>query len=270
MNRKFLLLPLFFSITACATKSDLNSALQDIEEMKTRLVQTEKTVSGIKVEAKEIAENNSKAALKNLDTVRKGTADMQANLDSMRIDVQVLAGKVDDLGLVAKKPFDDIALLKEDASKSLGALDERVKKLEAEVEKLAALAKSLEHPPTAENVYKQAFDVFKGGDTAKAREMFNKFTEQFPDNALSANARYWVGETYFMEKNYEQAVLEFQRVIKEYPGKGKVPAAMLKQGLAFKELGDAKSARFIVKELIEKFPTSEEIPAAKDFLQKLK
>ncbi len=270
MNRKFLLLPLFLSIAACATKADLNSALQDIDEMKTRLIQTEKIVSGVKVEAKEIAENSSQTALKNLDNVRKGSADMQANLDSIRIDVQVLAGKVDDLGLVAKKPFDDIALLKEDTSKSFGSLDERLKKLEAEMGKLAALAKSLEQPPTAENVYKQAFDVFKGGDNAKAREMFNKFTEQFPDSTLSANARYWVGETYYMEKNYEQAVLEFQRVIKEYPGKGKVPAAMLKQGLAFKELGDKKSARFIVKKLIENFPNAEEIPAAKELLQKLK
>lgn len=270
MNRKFLLLPLFLSIAACATKGDLNNVLQDIEEMKTRLIQTEKTVSGVKVEAKEIAENNSQAALKNLDSVRKGTADMQANLDSMRIDVQVLAGKVDDLGLVAKKPFDDISLLKADTSKSVGSLDERIKKLEAEMEKLTALAKSLEQPPTPENVYKLAIDVFKRGETTKAREMFNKFTEQFPDNILSANARYWVGETYYIEKNYEQAALEFQRVIKEYPGKGKVPAAMLKQGLAFKELGDTKSARFIVKELIEKFPNAEEIPAAKEFLHKLK
>lgn len=274
MNRKFLLLPLFLSLAACATKGDLNIALQDIEEMKTRLIKTEKSVSGVKVEAKEIAEINSQAALKNLDSIRKGSADMQANLDSMRIDVQVLAGKVDDLGLVAKKPFDDIALLKEDTSKSVGSLDERIKKLEAEMgrvnEKMTALAKSLERPPTPEDVYKQAFDAFKGNETAKAREMFNKFTEQFPDNALSPNARYWVGETYYLEKNYEQAVLEFQRVIKEYPGKGKVPAAMLKQGLAFKELGDTKSARFIIKELIEKFPNAEEIPAAKEFLQKLK
>jgi len=274
MNRKFLLLPLLLSITACATQVDMNSALRDIEEMKTRLIQTEKTVSGVKVEAKEIAENNSQAALKNLDSVRKGSADMQANLDSMRIDVQVLAGKVDDLGLVAKKPFDDIALLKEDTSKSVGSLAERIKKLEVEMgqvnEKLTALAKSLERPPAAEDVYKQAFDTFKGGETAKAREMFNKFTIQFPDNVLSPNARYWVGETYYMEKNYEQAALEFQRVIKEYPGKGKVPAAMLKQGLAFKELGDTKSARFVVKELIDNFPNAEEIPAAKELLPKLK
>lgn len=274
MIRKFLFFPLLLAITACATKGDLNLALQDIDEMKSRLLQTEKTISTVKVEAREISEKSSREALQTLENLRKGTADMQANLDAMKIDVQVMTGKVDELGLVAKRPFEDITLLKEDTSKAMLSLDERLKKLEAaQAEtnaKLNTLVKSLEQPATPENSYKLAFDAFKAGEQAKARDMFNKFIAQYPDNKLAANARYWVGETYYLEKNYEQAALEFQRVITEYPGKEKVPAAMLKQGLAFKELGDTKSARFIIKELIEKYPKAEEIPAAKEVLQKLK
>lgn len=274
MIRKFLFSPLLFLLAACATTGDLNLALQDLDEVKTRLVRAEKNIATVKVEAREISEKSSQEALKSLDMLRKGTADMQANLDSMRVDVQVITGKVDDLGTATKKPYDDITLLKTDTAKTVEALDARLKKLEAALEqmtaKLAVIAKATEQPPTPDNSYKLAFDAFKGGDNAKARDLFNKFTEQFPDNKLAANARYWVGETYYLEKNYEQAALEFQRVITEYPGKEKVPAAMLKQGLAFKELGDSKSAKFIIKELIEKFPKAEEIPAAKEALQKLK
>lgn len=274
MIRKVLFLPLLLAITACATKGDLNLAMQDIDEMKNRLLQTEKNISAVKFEAREISDKSSREALQTLENLRKGTADMQANLDTMKIDVQVMTGKVDDLGLATKKPFEDITLLKEDTSKAMTALDERLRKLEAaQAEtnaKLNTLVKSLEQPPTPENSYKLAFDAFKAGEQTKARDMFNKFIAQHPDNKLAANARYWVGETYYQEKNYEQAALEFQRVITEYPGKEKVPAAMLKQGLAFKELGDTKSARFIIKELIEKYPKAEEIPAAKEVLQKLK
>jgi tol-pal system protein YbgF len=274
MKRKnlFVLLPLL--LAACATKGELNIARQDIEETKTRLIQAEKSVSAIKTEAKEIAEKGSREALKNLELLRKGTADMQANLDSMRYDVQVMTGKVDDLGLAAKKPFDDISLLKEDTAKSVVAMEERLRKLEADmaqtIARLTAIAKALEPPPIPENVYKQAMDTLKSGEIEKARDIFNKFSEQFPDHKLSANVRYWIGETYYLEKNYEQAVVEFQRVIKEYPGKEKVSAAMLKQGLSFRELGDIKSAKFIIKELIDKFPRAEEIPAAKEALLKLK
>ena len=274
MKKNILIVPLFLALAACATRGDLNFVQQDIEEMKTRLLQTEKNILAVKVEAREIAEKGSREALSNLETLRKGTADMQANLDSMRLDVQVMTGKVDDLGVAARKPFDDISLLKEDTSKSVVSMDERLKKLETALEqattKISAIVKSLEQPPNPESIYKQAFDTFKSGETGKSRDMFNKFNEQFPDHKLSSNARYWIGETFYLEKNYEQAVLEFQRVIKEYPGKEKVPAAMLKQGLSFRELGDTKSAKFIIKELIDNFPKAEEIPAAKEVLQKLK
>ena len=274
MKITHLVLLLLIFLAGCATKGEMSSAFQDIDELKTRLNGAEKNIAAVKSDSREIAEKSSRDALKNLETLRKGTADMQANLDAMRIDVQVMAGKVDDIGLAAKKPFDDITLLKEDTSKSVSAMEERLKKLESDLavtnEKLGAIAKSLEAPPTAENLYKQAQDALKSNEPGKAREILEKFNEAYPGHKLSPNVRYWIGETWYIEKNYEQAVLEFQRVIKEYPGKEKVSAAMLKQAMSFKELGDSKSAKFVLKDLIDRFPLSEEIPAAKDLLGRFK
>lgn len=274
MKTTHVILPFLIFLGGCATRGEMSSAFQDIEDLKTRLNNTDKSISSVKSESREIAEKSSREALKNLETLRKGTADMQANLDAMRIDVQVMTGKVDDIGLAAKKPFDDITLLKEDTSKAVSAMDERLKKLESDMaatnEKLGTLAKSLEAPPTAESLYKQAQDAIKAGEPGKARDILNKFNETYPAHKLSPNVRYWIGETWYIEKNYEQAVLEFQRVIKEYPGKEKVSAAMLKQAMAFKELDDSKSAKFVLKELIDKFPLAEEVPAAKDLLGKIK
>ena len=45
---------------------------------------------------------------------------------------------------------------------------------------------------------------------------------------------------------------------------------MLKQAMAFRELGDAKSAKFILKELLDKYPQAEEISLAKEMLAKIK
>jgi len=274
MKQALLLAPLLLSLVGCATTSELNLAQQDIEDLKARLLSTEKSISTIKQEALEISQKSSRDAVQNLEILRRGTADMQANLDAMRIDVQVMAGKVDDIGLAAKKPFEDITLLKEDTAKSVKSMEERLTKLEQSFNdsnaKLIAISKTLETPPTPDSVYKQAQDLLKAGDNKKAREVLANFLEQYPNHKLSPNARYWIGETYYLEKNYEQAVLEFQKVIKEYPGKDKVPAAMLKQAMAFKEIGDIKSARFVLKELLEKFPSSEEAPMAKDLLSKTK
>jgi predicted small lipoprotein YifL len=65
MNKKILIFPLLLSLAGCATKGDLNRAQQDIEEMKTRLILSEKNISAVKIQAKEIAEQSSGEALKN-------------------------------------------------------------------------------------------------------------------------------------------------------------------------------------------------------------
>lgn len=274
MKKTLMLAPLLCSLYGCATQGELNLAQQDIEDLRSRLAAVEKGITTVKQEALEISEKSSHEALKNLEILRRGTADMQANLDAMRIDVQVMAGKIDDTSLAAKKPFEDISLLKEDTAKSVKSVEERLSKLEQNFKessaKMDALAKSLETPVTPDSVYKQAQDALKSGDNRKAREILTSFLEQYPSHKLSPNARYWIGETYYLEKNYEQAVLEFQKVIKEFPGKDKVPAAMLKQAMAFRELGDSKSARFVLRELLDKFPNAEEAPLAKELLAKIK
>ena len=84
------------------------------------------------------------------------------------------------------------------------------------------------------------------------------------------NAHYWIGETYYSEKNYEPAILSFQEVIKNYPTKEKVPAAMLKQSLAFKAINDIKSAKYVLKKLMDGYPKSDEAKKAKELLKEIK
>jgi tol-pal system protein YbgF len=182
----------------------------------------------------------------------------------MRVDLQSLSGKIDDAKQLAKKPSEEIALLKEDTDRRLLALEGKA----AGQEKAPADAKPRD--VTAESVYQGGIDAFKSGDMKKARDNFSKFVAQYPKHELAANAHYWIGETYYNEKNLEQAILEYQEVIKNFPGKEKAPAAMLKQGMAFKGLGDGKSAKYIFKKLIENYPKSEEAGKAKKLVKGLK
>ena len=97
-----------------------------------------------------------------------------------------------------------------------------------------------------------------------------KFLEQNPKHELAANAHYWIGETHYSEKNYEPAILAFQEVIKNFPDKDKVPAAMLKQAMAFNAINDAKSAKYILKKLVDGYPKSDEAKKGKELLKELK
>lgn len=259
--------------SGCATRSDLIDVRQDLDEMKTRTLKVEKDLGGVRSETREGMEANLKGIQKEIDSLRKTAADVQASMDNNKIDMQVLGGKVDDLMLQGKKPVEDLALLREDTVQRQTAIEARVEKLEKgmdEIQKLVAELKSREAEKTPDAIYQRGIDAYRANDFPKAREQFNRFIELFPKHDLTANAHYWLGETFYSEKVYDQAILEFEKVIKNFPSKGKVSAALLKQGMAFKELGDTKSARFVYKKLIENYPLADEVKLAKDRLKELK
>ncbi len=264
---------LLVTLTGCASRRDMESLQNDMDEMKTRILSMEKDISGVKSLTQEEMKRSLASFQAEMDGVRKGTADLQATLDSARVDMQALTGKVDDVAVQAKKPAEDIALLKEDTNRRLTSFEERLLKVEKgleELQKSAADLKTAATEATPEALYQKALDTFRSGDAQKARDLFGKFLERYPRHELTANAHYWIGETYYAEKNYDQAILAFQEVIKNYPGKEKVPAAMLKQALAFRALGDTKSARYVLKKLVEEHPLADEAKTAKEKLKEFK
>jgi TolA-binding protein len=72
-----------------------------------------------------------------------------------------------------------------------------------------------------------------------------------------------------VEKWYEKAILEYQKVLEQYPDSNKVAAARLKQGYAFAELGEKANARLILNELITRYPDSREAMFAREKLKQL-
>lgn len=269
-----------------ATQNDLEMVRRDSDEMKSRIFMLDKGLGEVRGEVKEGIDKylatykqnveglrkEMEGYQKDMAALRKGSADLQATLDNARVDMQLLTGKVDDVRLLAQKPAEDISLLKSDTSKRLATLEERLTRLEkglADLEKKTAevAQTQVQLQQTPENLYRQGMDAMQGeGGGAKAREFFSRFLELYPKHKLAANARYWIGETYYGEKNYEQAILEFQEVIQHHSDKEKAPAALLKQGMAFRELGDKKSATYDFKRVIEEYPKSEEAKLAKEKL----
>ena len=70
-------------------------------------------------------------------------------------------------------------------------------------------------------------------------------------------------------KQYEQAILAYQEVIKKYPKGNKVPNAMLRQAFAFYEIKDKVSSRLLLKKIIKKYPDSSEAKIASAKLKTL-
>lgn len=121
-----------------------------------------------------------------------------------------------------------------------------------------------------QELYDLARKAFDDGKLEEARQGFEDLIRQYPESQHADNAQFWIGETYYREKWFEKAILEYQKVIEKYPRGNKVPAARLKQGLAFSNLGDNTNARLILQELIKKHPQSNEAQIAEKKLKKIK
>jgi tol-pal system protein YbgF len=123
---------------------------------------------------------------------------------------------------------------------------------------------------SAGELYRTALNDYAKGDYELAISGFRSQIEIYPDSSLLANARYWLGESYYSRKNYDQAVTEFALLVKQHPDHPKVASALLKQGYAHLELGDKSRGRTTLDHLLKKFPKSQEARWAKERLSRMK
>lgn len=78
-----------------------------------------------------------------------------------------------------------------------------------------------------------------------------------------------MGECLFNQKEYDKAIMQYQKIISQHSNHAKAPSAMLKQGMAFEKLADRDTAKVIYKKLLKKHGTSPEASAAQEKLGKL-
>ena len=159
--------------------------------------------------------------------------------------------------------------------KRINTIEQNLDKLILELElikKASLQAKKIRKEPevSSTDLYKSGLNSIKKGNTKEARGIFAAYLKAFPEGPLANNAQFWIGESFYDEGDYERSIIEYDDVIRKYPGGGKVPAALLKQSMAFEKIKDKKTAQALYKKLIKEFPDSDEAKAAKKLLSKLK
>ena len=102
--------------------------------------------------------------------------------------------------------------------------------------------------------YDQAFQALKELRYADAAEKFQSFLDLYPNSEYSDNAQYWLGESYYVTRNYDIALAAFQNLMDRYPESPKVPDALLKMGYTHYELKQWDSARAALTQVQESYP----------------
>ncbi|MDL2306512.1 tol-pal system protein YbgF [Desulfovibrio sp. OttesenSCG-928-C06] len=128
--------------------------------------------------------------------------------------------------------------------------------------------------PKAKSPERQAYDsalsMLLNGNPKSAEPMFTDFLNRYPNSALAANAEYWLGECFYGQGRYGEAILAFQNVAALHPKHNKAPAALLKTGFSYERLADNQNAVFYLEQLVEAYPNSEPAPQARKALQRLR
>lgn len=91
-------------------------------------------------------------------------------------------------------------------------------------------------------MYDSAFVLVKNGQYDKAESSFLSFLEANPDHELAGNAKYWLGETYYVRGKFEQAARTFAEGYQKYPKGSKAADNLLKLGMSLAGLNKTKDA----------------------------
>ncbi|MDZ4737742.1 MAG: tol-pal system protein YbgF [Rhodospirillaceae bacterium] len=109
---------------------------------------------------------------------------------------------------------------------------------------------------TPEEQYEHAFGLLRQANYPDAEAALRTFLDRHPDDLLAGNAQYWLGETYYVRGNYQQAALTFAEGYQKYPNSGKAPDNLLKLGMALGQLGKTEDACVALGQLRKQFPNA--------------
>jgi tol-pal system protein YbgF len=197
-----------------------------------------------------------------------------------REDLQGLDARTRELGAGVRATSEELARL----AARVEAADEAIRKTRAQLEALPAPAAATPAPAApaerrteprdarepraggAEQAYAAALATFRAGEHGQAVLDFIDFIGKYPRHPLAGNAQYWIGEAYYVQHDYRQALLEFQKVVEM--GAAKVPDALVKVGLCYWGLRDPGRARAAWQKAVREHPGSEASATARSLLRR--
>jgi len=123
-------------------------------------------------------------------------------------------------------------------------------------------------PPVGE-LYKQALADFMAAKYSLASSEFHEVIENYPDDTLSGNAYFYLGEIDYRAGHFAEAVKSYDQVIQRFPANPKVPVSRLHKGSALLSMKDREGGIAEMRALIQRFPNSPEAAQARTKLSGL-
>jgi tol-pal system protein YbgF len=257
---------------------DVTTLLQGQKDIATQMTQ-DHTVQKTLIEQSSDSVNKLNSTMSSL---QKSVQDVQANsgtrLDTMSTQVQGLSDNLEEIKSRIGKLNQQLV----DLQNSVQSIDSRlaggapatapagVSGAPSPGSASAAPTSAPSGPaPSADTLYSNGLRDLTGGKYDLAHSEFLDYLKYYGDTDLASNAQFWLGEIAYAQKNYDGAVQEYDKVINNYPKSFKLAPAHLKKGMALIELGQKSSGVRELREVVRRYPGTEEERRARAKLKDL-
>jgi tol-pal system protein YbgF len=249
---------------------DVTSILQGQKDMATQMTQDHTGMRTIVDQT-----NSSLGKIEGtMGSLQKSVQDVQANsgarLDTMSTQVQGLSDNLEEIKSRLGK-----------LNQQLVDLQNSVQSLDAKISGSAPAstpASGTATPPaggaggpapSADTLYSNGLRDITSGKYDLARSEFRDYLKYYGDTDLASNAQFYLGEISFKQKQYDDAVAAYEKVLTNYPKSFKLAPARLRKGMALIELGQKNSAVREFREVVRRYPGTEEDRQARAKLKEL-
>ncbi|MHB0996952.1 MAG: tetratricopeptide repeat protein [Elusimicrobiales bacterium] len=201
--------------------------------------------------------------------------DLNTSLANMQRNQAELAVKMEDLSRNLNSSSESM----KDISTQMDRLTSRLDEIDSSMNKRVnaigqTIRKQQEEVETAllpAKIYNDAYSAFLSNNFEGAAAGFKSYLSKFPTGEMAENSYYYLGESFYLKERWQDAALSYANVLEKFPKSGKVPAARLKYALALLKLGDDKKPEALryLQSVIKDFPSSQEAKTAKGHLTRL-
>jgi TolA-binding protein len=123
--------------------------------------------------------------------------------------------------------------------------------------------------PDVQGMYRSAYSDYMAAKYVLATSEFNEMVKNAPDDNLSGNEYFYLGEIAMRTQKPTAAIKNYDHLIEHFPDNQKVPAAHLHKGEAMISMKQTENGVRELRALIQRFPNSPEASQARQRLNAL-
>lgn len=274
-------------VVASAASKEIQELQRDIALLQQQIKDLQRSQDEKFASVSELARQAIEAA----NRANTGAAVIQSNLDkSLRDQENKVVAPVVGLGTRLKDISDNVNTL----TQAVSDLTSTLNRMQAQLTDITQQVKTMQAPPVAppqnpggpgggqpqalstgpcgpaSDLYGNALKDYRSGKYDIAIPEFNDYLRCYGNTDLAPNAQFYVASYHYSQKNFDDAVREFDMVLEKYPDNNKTPEALLYKGRALVQMpGHKTEGANEFREVIRRFPKTDQGRQACDDLKSL-